>query len=138
MKTIIFFALLSVVSAAWACTPELPGAKASDAAAIDSQNYTLVYRTQPEKIVIGQHFAVELALCAKDGTAAPAPENVRVDAHMPEHRHGMNYRTTVTSSGAGRYRAEGLMFHMPGRWEYIFEVRAAGTTERMTASVVLQ
>ena len=53
----------------------------------------------------------------------------------------MNYKTTVTSNGAGKYRAEGLMFHMPGRWEYIFEVRAGGATgtiERLTTSVVLQ
>jgi hypothetical protein len=121
---------------AWACTPQLPGSKAQT---VESSKYTLAYRTQPEKVTIGQHFAVELALCAKDG--APAAETVRVDAHMPDHRHGMNYKTTVTSSGAGKYRAEGLMFHMPGRWEYIFEVRAGGSNgvaERLTTSVVLQ
>jgi hypothetical protein len=132
----MLFMLLCGASAAWACTPQLPGGKAQS---VDSKQYTLAYRTQPEKIAIGQHFAVELALCAKDG--APTPETVRVDAHMPDHRHGMNYKTTVTSSGAGKYRAEGLMFHMPGRWEYIFEVRAggaSGTTERLTTSVVLQ
>jgi hypothetical protein len=135
MKAIFFMMLSGAMTAAWACTPELPGA-GSKPRTIDSKKYTLAYRTLPEKIAIGQHFAVELALCARDGAAAP--ESVRVDAHMPEHRHGMNYKTTVTSSGAGRYRAEGLMFHMPGRWEYIFEVRAAGATERITAGVVLQ
>jgi hypothetical protein len=118
---------------AWACTPQLSGVKANP---LESKNYALVFRTQPEKIEIGKHFAVELALCQNDGAAAP--ESVRVNAHMPEHRHGMNYKTTVTSSGPGRYRAEGLMFHMPGRWEYIFEVRSAGTTERLTTSVQLQ
>lgn len=56
---------------------------------------------------------------------------------QPDHRHGMNYKTIVTSTGSERYRAEGL-FHMPGRWEYIFEVRATGATERVTTSVVLQ
>ncbi|HTE13920.1 MAG TPA: FixH family protein, partial [Burkholderiales bacterium] len=117
---------------AWACVPELPGSKGGKAHTIDSKKYALAYRTQPEKIEIGKHFVVEFALCAKDGTAAP--ESVRVDAYMPEHRHGMNYKTTVTG-GAGKYRAEGLMFHMPGRWEYIFEVRATGTAgaiERLT------
>ena len=137
MRVIVFFMLLGAVTAPWACTPEQSVTKGVTATAVDSTKYSLIYRTLPEKIAIGQHFAVELALCAKDGTAAPAPENVRVDAHMPEHRHGMNYKTTITSSGAGRYRAEGLMFHMPGRWEYIFEVRANGATERITTSVVL-
>ena len=126
---------MGVLPAAWACNPELEGTKGANAKKVESKNYAMIFHTHPEKIVIGQHFVVELALCAKDGAAAP--ESVRVDAHMPEHRHGMNYKTTVTSSGAGKYRAEGLMFHMPGRWEYIFEVRAAGATERLTTNVVL-
>ena len=139
MRSLLFAVLSGAVPIALACTPELPGGQGSKAQVIDAKKYALAYRTQPEKIVIGQHFVVELALCAKDG--AVAPDGVRVDAHMPEHRHGMNYKTTVTSSGAGKYRAEGLMFHMPGRWEYIFEVRAGGNTgaaERITTSVVLQ
>lgn len=136
-----FFAMLlgamtGTMSGAWACNPELEGPKVAGAKSVESKNYAVIFRTHPEKIAIGQHFVVDLALCAKDGAAAP--ESVRVDAHMPEHRHGMNYKTHVTSSGAGKYRAEGLMFHMPGRWEYIFEVGAAGATERITTSVVLQ
>ncbi len=141
MRVIFLAFVFSATSAVWACTPELPAAQGAKPQTVDGKQYALAYRTQPEKIVIGQHFVVELALCAKAGAAMA--ESVRVDAHMPEHRHGMNYKTTVTSSGAGKYRAEGLMFHMPGRWEYIFEVRAAtgttgGATERLTTSVVLQ
>ena len=139
MRVIVLAMLLGAATAVWACTPESV-AKGVTVTAVDSTKYSLIYRTLPEKIAIGQHFTVELTLCAKDGTAAPAAENVRVDAHMPEHRHGMNYKTTVTGSGAGRYRAEGLMFHMPGRWEYIFEVRASGSmgaSERITTSVVV-
>lgn len=131
-KRLLFFLML-VAAPAWACIPQLPGASVKP---VESKGYALVFRTQPEKIEIGKHFAVELALCQKEG--AVAPESVRVDAHMPEHRHGMNYKTTVTATGPGRYRAEGLMFHMPGRWEYIFEVRTAGGAERLTTSVVLQ
>ena len=135
MRTLFFMISFSAATVAWACTPDLPGSKGGKAQTIDSKKYVLAYRTQPQKIEIGRHFIVELALCAKEGAAAP--ESVRVDAHMPDHRHGMNYKTTVTGSG-GKYRVEGLMFHMPGRWEYIFEVRAAGVTERLTTSVVLQ
>ncbi len=64
-----------------------------------------------------------------------------VDAYMPEHRHGMNYKTEVISTGPQRYRVEGLMFHMPGQWEYIFELRtgegAHATTERLTSRMLL-
>jgi len=68
----------------------------------------------------------------------PAPDSVRVDATMPEHRHGMNYRPTVTATGEGRYKAEGLMFHMAGRWELMFEVRSGGKTERIVQSIRLE
>ena len=133
MRSLIPLLLAMCVLPVQACKPELPGAKSET---VESSKYALAFRTQPEKIEIGQHFIVELALCAKEGAAAP--DGIRVDAHMPEHRHGMNYKTTVTSSGAGRYRVEGFMFHMPGRWEYTFEVRAGGAADRLTKSVMLQ
>jgi hypothetical protein len=56
--------------------------------------------------------------------AQPLPVALRVDADMPAHRHGMNYRTTVTALGDGRFRAEGLMFHMAGRWRLLFDLPA--------------
>jgi hypothetical protein len=49
-----------------------------------------------------------------------------VDAQMPEHRHGMNYRPTVSATGNGRYVAEGLLFHMPSRWQLRFDVERDG------------
>ena len=87
-------------------------------------------------LAVGKLFAFEFAVCPKSGEQLP--ESVRVDAGMPEHRHGMNYRPTLTALGAGRYRAEGMMFHMPGRWELVFELRAAGRTDRLAKSIVLE
>jgi hypothetical protein len=34
----------------------------------------------------------------------------------------MNYRPTVEARGDGRYRASGLLLHMPGRWQLTFAV----------------
>ena len=56
---------------------------------------------------------------------------------MPEHKHGMNYAPEVKQLGPGRWRAEGLMFHMPGKWEFVFEVRAAGRSDRMAHPLLL-
>jgi hypothetical protein len=119
MKHWLWLAL--AVPAAQAC--ELPGGPARK---LQAAGYTVLYRTPPLRV--GEHFALELAVC-------PAPELLRVDAWMPEHRHGMNYRPSVTAQGGGRYRAEGLMLHMPGRWEFVFELRAAGKTERLAHRV---
>jgi hypothetical protein len=125
----ILFALSS--ASAHACSPALPGGKL-----VESARFWVGFRTQPEKIEVGRHFSVELAVCPKGG--AQLPESLRVDAHMPEHRHGMNYKTEIVHAPEGRYRANGLMFHMPGRWEFIFDVRAGGRTDRLTQSVVLE
>jgi hypothetical protein len=101
---------------AQSCTPDLAGGRRVESAA-----HTLVWRTLPEPIAVGQHFSVELIVCPR--TEGAATQVVRVDATMPEHRHGMNYRATIQPLGSGRHRADGLMFHMPGRWEMVFEVR---------------
>jgi hypothetical protein len=104
--------------------------------AVQSPGYVVAYRPRPSPIVVGRHFSLDLAVCPRGD--APPPEAVRVDARMPEHRHGMNYRPTVTAEAGGRYRADGLLFHMPGRWELVFEIRAAGRTDRLTRSLDLE
>jgi hypothetical protein len=40
---------------------------------------------------------------------------------MPEHRHGMNDRPDMRAPGRGRDRSESWLFHMPGRWEFVFD-----------------
>jgi hypothetical protein len=98
-------------------------------------HYEVAFATQPAPIATGKHFALEVAVCPR-GAAAP-PRALKVDAEMPEHRHGMNYRPTVSVLGPGRYRAEGLLFHMPGRWDLRFDVDTGAGTERLTATLNL-
>ncbi len=105
----------------------------ADAHRIDNARYSVVYRPVPAPIAVGEHFAVDFAICPKAG--ATAPREVRVDANMPAHRHGMNYRPTVVRARDGTYRAEGLMFHMPGRWDLTFDVIAGNTTERLASTL---
>lgn len=118
-------ALLPAVSGA--CTPPLEGTR------LEGPRWVLVF--QKQELQVGKHFALEIATCAKDGKTAP--ESLKVDAQMPEHRHGMNYAPTVTRTGPQRWRAEGLMFHMPGRWQLSFELRASGKSEFLATSIVL-
>ncbi len=100
---------------------------------IDAAQFQLAYKLLPDPVPVGKHFAIDVVLCPKGN--APLPSELRVDASMPEHKHGMNYRPGITSSGTGRYRAEGLMFHMPGRWELVFELRGNGPPLRLTQSL---
>jgi len=126
-KTIRLGALalgLSLAGGAAACEPPLRGTW------LESEKYSLVFRT--EEISVAKHFKVDVAVCSKAG--APLPETLKVDATMPEHRHGMNYAPTVKKLGPGRWQAEGLMFHMPGKWELVFVLDGE---ERMSSAFSL-
>lgn len=100
-----------------------------------SGGVVVLYRTEPAEIRLGRHFSVDAVVC--DSRPGP-PGRLRVDARMPEHRHGMNYRPAVSPAGADRWIAEGLMLHMPGRWQLLFDVERGGATERLATNIVLE
>jgi len=99
---------------------------------VENAQTSLSYRTVPAKIEVGKPFVLELAVCPKKGRAESG--RVRLDARMPEHQHGMNYRVKVAPLAEGRYRSEGWLFHMPGRWEFVFDLGG----ERLTHSVRIE
>jgi hypothetical protein len=119
--------MLAVCPQAWGCGEALRGPTSR----IESARYELVFAAMPEPIAAGKHFSLDIAVCSRAG--AEMPKTLRVDATMPEHRHGMNYLPVVVSRGPGRYRADGLMFHMPGRWDVYFDVVTSAGSERLTA-----
>jgi hypothetical protein len=101
---------------------------------VEAAGIAVVFRTLPPAIEVGRHFAVETVVCAEGGV----PVLTRVDAEMPEHRHGMNYRPTIAAKGGGRYVAEGLLFHMPGRWQLSFDVERSGQRTRLATDLVVE
>jgi hypothetical protein len=121
-----------VVDAAAVCGERIAGATRR----VVDASYEIVFASTPGSIETGKHFSLEFAVCPR-GVANP-PDAVRVDAVMPEHRHGMNYRPVVVAKGDGIYRADGLMLHMPGRWEIRFDVVTAAGTDRLVAITQLE
>jgi len=122
--------LLALTSRAVAC--DSPGA---GYVRLESAAFVLWMATQPAPPPIGAEFAVDIGLCAKGSARADA---IRFDAWMPAHRHGMNSRPSVTSLGAGHWRAEGFLFHMPGRWQFTFDVDTPAGRERLTRDIDLE
>lgn len=119
--------MLLGAEAAEPCPPVLPESRTAQ-----SQRFGIAFRSEPAQPQVGAPFALEIAVCAKDGAALP--DALKVDAHMPAHRHGMNYAPTLRPLAPGRYRAEGMLFHMPGRWELLFDLTAGGTRERLAVA----
>jgi hypothetical protein len=98
-----------------ACEPPLRG---EGVRTIAGSQVVVSWRA-PTPLPLATFFSLEFAACARDGRRVDTP---RIDATMPEHGHGMNYRPTVEALGDGRYRANGLLLHMPGRWQLSFTV----------------
>lgn len=88
---------------------------------------------QPDPIPLNQMFALTIAVQqVNDPAQAARDTTVAVDARMPAHNHGMNLQPRVTAVGAGSFRADGLLFHMPGTWELYVDVTRAAEMERAT------
>jgi hypothetical protein len=102
---------------------------------VETADVVVLFRALPPPVEIGRQFSLEAIVCV---SAGPPPQAVRVDAVMPRHRHGMNYRARVSPTADGRYLAEGLLFHMPGHWRLIFDVDHDGRTDRLEADVLAQ
>ena len=95
--------------------------------------------TSPTSFPLNQLFALEATVeegC--DPPRRPVAAHLRVDAAMPDHRHGMNTEPVVRPRGGGRFEAQGLLLHMPGRWEVYFDVTDAGVTERAQLDFILE
>ena len=102
----------ATAAAACALTP-------ADGQPLRDGSVQLAWRTEPSPVVQGQPFVLIVRLCP------PTAALLKADAWMPEHRHGMNYKPSIKPLGDGRFRAEGLLWHMTGRWEWRFDVRVA-------------
>jgi hypothetical protein len=92
----------------------------------------IAWRPVPHSLPLDRHFAIEIQVCGRP------VDGLRIDAVMPAHRHGMNYRATVENRGAGRYMARGLLFHMAGRWQLIFDIDVGGQRLRLTDDIDLR
>lgn len=117
---------------AFACGEQLPASSRT----IEASGYVLAYATDPASVELGRHFTVDFIVCPRPGAASP--QAVRVDANMPEHRHGMNYRPSVVQLPSGVYRATGMLLHMPGRWDLTFDIVAGNRTQRLLAPMRIE
>lgn len=102
---------------------------------IFSSHYMVAFRPEPIRIEVGEPFSLLFNVCTKSDKPA---ELVAIDAQMPEHKHGMNYRPTIVSLGDGRYRVDGMVFHMPGLWELAIDVRAGEESERLSHELIVK
>ena len=98
--------------------------------------YAVVVETRPSPPPLNQPFDAVLRVTPRTPTSVPLA--VEVDARMPEHFHGMNTAARTTRQPDGTFKAEGLLLHMPGRWELYVDVTEGPRTERAQMEIFLK
>jgi YtkA-like len=102
----------------------LPAGAAGVMRAPESTTFEAALQTDPAPVIVGAPFAVKFHVCAAGGKTI---DRLTIDATMPAHRHGMNYKPEIAALGDGKYEARGFLFHMPGQWEITLSVYSGGT-----------
>jgi hypothetical protein len=103
-----------------------------------SADFTVGFTPSLLPIPVGKQFNVVFEICPLNGRQLPS--GVKIDADMPAHKHGMNYKPKVSQTEKG-YIAEGMMFHMRGKWRVIFELEktdATTTAVRLSQEITIE
>ena len=72
---------------------------------------------KPSQPKLNEMFRTEVLLTDATTGEPITGATVKVDASMPEHRHGMMTAPTYEELGEGRYLTKGMKLHMHGSWE---------------------
>jgi len=97
--------------------------------------YKISFEAELDPIEINRIHSWVLTVRTSSGDPVTTAE-ISVLGGMPMHDHGMPTRPRVTDYlGEGRYRLEGVRFHMNGRWEVSVTVKADGKVD--TAVIAL-
>lgn len=94
--------------------------------------YQFELTLKPENPRVGELFEVETRVTdAKTGEAVQGLD-LKVDATMPDHRHGMMTRPVHKELGQGRYHSQGMKLHMSGRWEFRVDAHGQGQEDSVS------
>ncbi|MDE0890344.1 MAG: hypothetical protein OSA40_12910 [Phycisphaerales bacterium] len=98
--------------------------------------WTIAWRPTVPVPPVSEPFSVEIRVTKADGSPPGNGIEIFLDAEMPHHGHGMNVVPRVTRRGDD-WLVEGILMHMPGRWELSIDVIGEDETERSQWTVQL-
>lgn len=103
---------------------------------ISSSPLTIIEIVGP--ITVSQPFSAVLTVCDEQASDMTAT----IDAGMPAHGHGMNYVPEITvlekNNEYLKIRADGLVLHMPGSWEWIVKFKSSDLKQSITHNFTLR
>ncbi|MBX2836949.1 MAG: amidohydrolase family protein [Gammaproteobacteria bacterium] len=110
-----------------------PCRNVSDKQTIILEDDSVIVRIEtPENIEVSKPFPVNVTVCGDQ----LIDTDIELDAAMPAHGHGMNYAPNYqrleSSPSQVTVRAEGLLLHMPGNWQWQVHLLTNGKRRSLT------
>jgi hypothetical protein len=99
----------------------------------EKEEHLVSIKLETVPVPISKPFAVEIVVCSND---AEIIDRVVIDAIMPAHKHGMNYRPEIRKVDEVTYKASGMFFHMPGEWRISVDVYGQKSSRHFTLNVL--
>lgn len=96
------------------------------------------WQSEPQAIERGLPFVLRVWITPHGRMDLVPWAGLSIDADMPEHLHGMNRVPRITRHADGSFLVEGMVFHMPGRWDLYFDVHEAAIVERGQVALDLE
>ncbi len=101
--------------------------------------FTVSWTSDPDPLPFNALFSVVVEVTRTASPDEPAADvDVLIGAFMPGHGHGMNRLPRLTRLGPGRFRADGMLFHMPGTWELVVSIYAGQQSDLAVLPIVLE
>ena len=110
-----------VILSGCATTPDSPRGPDHRAHANDN-SFVVMWSADADPISPSEYFSMNVRIEPDALGREQIGEDLRVDAGMPSHRHGMNVVPTVHRAGEGRWVVHDMLLHMPGEWVITFDV----------------
>ncbi len=114
-------------------TPSLPNDSASWRwVPSQAQGFWCAWKPVEAPLEMGPSFPIEVRVStARDGDPLDLnPDQLAVDARMPDHGHGMLQHVEIQKLAPGHFRVDGMRLHMLGYWELTVDVTRGAWTER--------
>lgn len=112
------------------CAERVPPPPSGEA--LTSNDGSWVLNVEPRLATCVLNEPCSFAVRVEPAGGGPLTQRLRleVDAAMPDHRHGLNAKPTVSGNARSGFQVEGLLLHMPGYWEVYFDLTTGPVTER--------
>jgi len=104
---------------------------------VENDQYTAVIKNL-EPVKVSEPLTVLVTVCGE----VSAIDEFTLDASMPVHGHGTNYQPNIkkveSESDYALYQVEGIVLHMPGKWQWDMEIGSTSGKQTLNHEFVVQ